>query len=543
MQAQEESLPFTLPRTPVEQTLALIWAEVLGRDAVGIHDNFIALGGNSLLAIQILFKAQQAGLECSPTQIFDCLTIAELALVMVTAEALPVPPLLDGEAVPLTPMQKIFLEGNERDHHQFNIAYVLHATVVLDPTALKAALAAVVQAHDALRLRFRHTLSGWHQWLAAGDADVPLTVVDLSAVPTTTHQQAIHATAVTVQASLDLEHGPLWRVVLFHLGATSTSQLLVTIHHLVADAFSFNILLNDLQIAYEQAVHGTPIYLPAVSTPFSYWAARLKQYATPELLARQLRYWQELPWERWRPLPKDFPEGRPLIQDGASGRRTGSLSVEGTKLLFEAVPEGGIPSDVVLLAALVQTVTAWTSGQPVLLERVELGRTPRFDDINLSRTVGWMANNPLLFFDIGTRADPGGVLTDIDAQLQRIPSRTIGYFGLLCYLEDAALIEKLRDSPPAQVFFNFLGRLNRFASGGGLLTSITEAVDDTDTTVTRDYKTKRIELIAAIEQDQLLWQWNYNPRFYQASTIDQLNADYERIVQAMVTYCLGLRKA
>lgn len=535
----EKEAPMTLPRTQVEQILAGIWAEVLNLPHVGIHDNFIALGGNSLVAIQILFEASQAGLEFSPTQFFDCLTIAELAQVVVVG-----PDSLEREQasgtgeVPLTPMQKIFLYGNERDHHQFNISFFFDTTTPapLDPQVLATALRAVMRHHDATRLRFTYNAPHWYQHIAEGEVEVPLTIVDLSAMSYELQQQAMNQTATATQSSLNLTAGPMLRIVLFQRGPLQPDRLLITMHHLITDGFAFGILLEDLQTAYQQLVNGETIRLPGRGTTFKEWAERLKAYATDDLLERQFQYWMDLPWRHLVPLPKDFPEGREAGK--ASGSVRGGVTADVTKMLFQHVPHTGITSDFVMIAALVRTVACWTEGQPILLETVESGRTPRFDDINLSRTVGWVANNPLFFFDIGTVDQPGEVLRAVHSQLQQMPSRQIGYFGLLCYLEEPEKVEKVRNAPPAQVFFNFVSRLVRFSPETSFLAPVIEAIDDTETTATRDYKTKRIELIAMMTEDTLTWQWEYNPRFYQRATILHLNTLYEQNLQRLIDHCL-----
>src|SRR4029077_14445662 len=144
-------------------TLAALWAEILRLERVGIHDNFFELGGDSILSIQIVARANEAGLFLTPRQVFQYPTIAELAgeaqaAPAVAAEQEPVT-----GPVPLTPIQRWFLEGGSAAPHHFNQAVLLQERQPLDPHLVERAFAALVRHHDALRLRFGPGAEGWWQ--------------------------------------------------------------------------------------------------------------------------------------------------------------------------------------------------------------------------------------------------------------------------------------------------------------------------------------------------------------------------------------------
>src|SRR6185369_13821148 len=224
---------FIGPRTKVEETLAIIWAQALGVERVGIHDNFLSLGGDSILSIQVVSKANRAGLRITARQLFTYPTIAELAAVAEIAQTTSVEQGEVSGEVELSPIQCWFFDKITSHRHHYNQALLLAAATDLDPALVRAALARLLAHHDALRARFQRRAAGWQQRIAPLQTDLPLTVVDLSAVAAADQRRAIEATADAAQASLDLADGPLLRLVLMRLGAGQGQRLLIVIHHLV----------------------------------------------------------------------------------------------------------------------------------------------------------------------------------------------------------------------------------------------------------------------------------------------------------------------
>ncbi len=209
---------YEAPHTPTEELLARIWAQVLGLERVGVHDNFFELGGDSILSIQVMARTAQAGCCITPRQIFEHQTVAELAVVAGTAVEVKA---FQGPVtgpVPLTPIQRWFLETDPIDPYHFNQALLLTVQELLAFPTLERALMALLEHHDALRLRFERSKEGWRQWNAppadSGERP-PLIQVDLSRLGRARGQQAIEEVGVLVQESLDLARGPLVRAVWF----------------------------------------------------------------------------------------------------------------------------------------------------------------------------------------------------------------------------------------------------------------------------------------------------------------------------------------
>ncbi|MFJ9419578.1 amino acid adenylation domain-containing protein, partial [Streptomyces sp. NPDC101227] len=280
------------PRTPVEETLAAIWAEVLGVEAVGVEDNFFDLGGDSILSIQVISRARRAGLVLASQDIFVRQTVAELAAGLQSAaddtDGLDEPP-VEGPVV-LTPIQRWFFRTHRKAPHHFNQALHLELTPGTDPEALAGAVAAVVAHHDALRLRYERTGAGWRQRNLAEDKTATLDRHDLSALPAEAHETAMTEITDALQTGFDLSAGPLIRFALFELAA-GNAQLVVVAHHLVMDGVSWRVLLEDLAVAYGQLASGAAVDLGPKTTSFQEWASRLRSHVEEGGFDEELAYW------------------------------------------------------------------------------------------------------------------------------------------------------------------------------------------------------------------------------------------------------------
>ena len=246
------------PRTREQRILASIWSDVLRVPALGVHDNFFDLGGDSILSIQIVSKANQAGLRLTPRDIFQHQTVAELAAAVGAAPAIEAEQGLVTGPVLLTPIQNWFFEQDFLDPHHFNQALLLEVKQKFDPHVLRQAIEHLVSHHDALRLRFVQRDSRWEQTGTDPDAAVPFRLLDLSDLEGVKQQSALEGTAADLQKSLHLSDGPLLQVALFDLGPNRSQRLFLVIHHLVVDGVSWRILLEDLQTAYDSLIRGAP---------------------------------------------------------------------------------------------------------------------------------------------------------------------------------------------------------------------------------------------------------------------------------------------
>ncbi|HFQ93913.1 MAG TPA: non-ribosomal peptide synthetase, partial [Anaerolineae bacterium] len=239
----ELAADFVAPRTPQEAALADVWAQLLGLEQVGVYDNFFELGGDSILSIQVIARAKQAGIHLTPKQLFQHPTIAELAAVAGSGPVIQAEQGIVTGDVPLTPIQRWFFEQNLPQPHHWNQAMLLEVTADLNSALLETAVSHLLTHHDALRLRFRRDGDGWRQHNAAPDDEIPFGHIDLSDLPAERRMDALQAQAAFLQTSLDLAYGPLLRIAYFTMGDGQPNYLLFIIHHLAVDSISWRILL------------------------------------------------------------------------------------------------------------------------------------------------------------------------------------------------------------------------------------------------------------------------------------------------------------
>ena len=247
-------LDYIAPRNEVEAKLAAIWAGVLGADRVGVCDNFFELGGDSIRGIQIIARAGAAGLWFTPKQLFQNQTIAELALFVDTADCTRAEQGPVTGPAPLSPIQCEFFALDLADPQHFNQSILLTVQPGVTPQIVDAAARRLLDHHDALRMHYTRGPDGaWQQVSMPANDDSVVERVDLSilsdtAVPVSSRQAAaMEEAAANAQAALRLESGPLVRMIYFDLGPGSPARLLIVIHHLVVDAVSWRILLEDLE--------------------------------------------------------------------------------------------------------------------------------------------------------------------------------------------------------------------------------------------------------------------------------------------------------
>ncbi|MEM7483561.1 MAG: condensation domain-containing protein, partial [Acidobacteriota bacterium] len=319
--------PQAQPLTPTEARLAEIWREVLRLEGpVGSADNFFELGGDSILTIQLVSRAREAGLELSPRLIFTHPTLGELAGALGTAAEQDQRQIIGTEpavgAVALTPIQHWFFDQLELADEPWHWNQTLLLTVRrrLPRPVVEQALAVLLEQHDMLRARFESRDGAWHQHIAATESRAPLHEIDLGSLPESRRRVALEAAAEQVQASLDLAAGPLLRLTVFRGldDATAPDRLLWVIHHLAVDAVSWRILLGDFEAAVRQIEAGkTPVPAPR-TTSYQAWSAALGQRVDDADTSEATRNWLSVPWREAVAPPFD----QPADDDREAGART-----------------------------------------------------------------------------------------------------------------------------------------------------------------------------------------------------------------------------
>ncbi|BAZ09548.1 amino acid adenylation domain-containing protein [Calothrix sp. NIES-4071] len=522
---------FVAPRTPTEEKLAAIWSEILKLEKVGVHDNFFELGGDSILSIQIISRANTVGIQIAPKQLFKYQTVAELAAVAgITRSVLAEQGLVTGK-VALTPIQQWFFEQKLSQPHYFNQSVLVEVPPLTDEQ-WQQVVQQLLLHHDALRLRFVQE-GEWQQINGAATETVPLSVIDLSHLSKEAQQKAINAADAELQASLNLSTGSIVRVALFKSGLNQPDQLLFIIHHLAVDGISWRILLEDLAIAYQQISTGVAIKLPPKTTSFQNWSDRLTEYGQSAAIATELDYWLN-ECNSKTSLPVDYPSATENNTLASTATVSLSLSEEETRALLQDVPFAyKTQINDVLLTALVQSFAQWTPERSLVVDLEGHGREDLFEDVDLSRTVGWFTTLFPVRLQLEEVNHPGEPLKLVKEQLRRIPNRGIGY-GVLRYLnQNPAIRRKLEMLPQAEVSFNYLGQFD-------------QVLEASDVLVVKEFKAeqsllnRRSHLLGVsglIRASKLEMTWAYSEKVHKRDTIERIASGFIEALKTLIVHC------
>jgi amino acid adenylation domain-containing protein/non-ribosomal peptide synthase protein (TIGR01720 family) len=526
---------YAAPSSPAEEELSRIWAAALRLPKVGVHDNFFELGGDSILSIQIVARAREAGLHLTPRQIFQHQTIAELAAAAGTLESVSAEQGAVVGPVPITPVQRWWLDQDVADPHHHNQAIFLEVREELDREALTAAIAALLEHHDMLRVRVTREGGRPAQSIAPPGGPAPLTHLDLSHLHGDELTAAIEREAAAAQASLDLALGPAARVVHFDLGPASPGRLLFVVHHMGVDGVSWRILLEDLWSAYEQADRGEAIKLSPKTTSFQRWAERLAEHARSDEMRDEEAFWLGEGRADVGHLPGDG-EGDNL--EGAARAVVMELTQAETEQLLREVPEVyRTQVNDILLTAWAQAASAWTGARRVLVDLEGHGREEIFADADVTRTVGWFTAIYPVVLDLDPHAGPGEAIMSVKEQLRAIPGRGLGY-GLLRYLrEGEAVSTRLAALPRAEVSFNYLGQFDQALPDSSPFSFAKESLGPGYSP--RAARPYLLDVQGSVRGGKLRVRLAFSEGRLQRESIEQLGARLLEALRGLIAHCLS----
>jgi amino acid adenylation domain-containing protein/non-ribosomal peptide synthase protein (TIGR01720 family) len=520
------------PRTPVESLLADIWQQVLAVEHVGVDDNFFELGGDSIQTIQVVARARKAGIAITVKQLFVHQTIGELAAVAGEVRPPDARHAVNVGPCRLSPIQCWFFEQAPADPHYFNQSVLLDVAPDLGPDVLEATLAWLATHHDALRLRFTCSPSGWQATIAdprTADHHWPLERYDLSDLPANERESAYLTAAAGLQASLDLASGPLARAGWFDLGHDLPPRLLLIAHHLAVDAVSWRILLADLQTVARQIACGDPPSLPEASTPLVTWSDRLVERARSADLFAESEFWLDDSRRNAAPLPRD---------DRGDNFRTKTRGVatvfdeSGTGELLAAQGAGEVTVHALLLTALARVVGRWTGVEDVLFDVEGHGRAPFADDLDVSQTVGWFTTWYPLQLTLPAGLEGNEAVLRVQDALERTPKQGASY-GLLRWLRgDEQLAAALAAMPQAEVSFNYLGRFECLFEPDSPF-SISDAGMGPQQSP-RQRRSHLLDVNAYIRDGRLHVEWSYSRAIHCRETIERLAGSFAAELRTLV---------
>jgi amino acid adenylation domain-containing protein/non-ribosomal peptide synthase protein (TIGR01720 family) len=540
------------PATPVEQSLMQVWSEVLGIEHLGVDDDFFALGGDSILSLQLVARARRRGLRMSPQQIFESRTIRRLASTIAepSRDDGPTPGRSsapsdggtgqsgagssgvrsDGSRgeVPLLPAQLAFLEQEFPERHRYTQSLMLTVKGTLDAGRLERAIESLQRRHDALRLVYSQDLRGtWRQRYLEPDPEERRRTPVLSVRSARTDQE-VEALMEGARERLDLRRGPLFQAVLIDLD-TRGQRLFLVAHHLIVDVVSWRILLEGLESSYRAP--DVSLEPAAEACSVARWSEALRQYAGGERLKAQLPYWTTvLGAAAAGDLPRDNTGGRNWVKYRASADFT--LSVPDTQRLLRQLPEAlGAEINELLLTALARALSRWSEHSSVLLQLEGHGRDGVLPALDASETVGWLTSVHPVRLTPGMGSDVRASLAAIRDQLRTLPDRGIGY-GVLRYVSDKSVRDALEGLGTPRVTFNYLGQFDSAVSGSELFEAVqaSGAAELADETPLGNWLTFN----GHVSGRELKMTCNYSRDLFHPENIERLVQQYRSELQALI---------
>lgn len=510
-----------------EEKLVKIWCEILGLKHVDINDNFFQLGGDSILSIQLVAKARNAGLEVTPKQLFEYQTIKYLAENIAEKEVKTGPQtLVSGDAV-LTPIQSWFVEQDLEQPHHFNQSMMFNVPHDVDVKMLEETVKRVISHHDALRINL--VKDKINKQINKVDFEFKLDVEDLSKLDENSIKDEIVRLCNNVQSSLNLEEGLLVKGLYVKLKDNSKGKLLIVIHHMVVDGVSWRIISEDLNDVYSNLVSENTVNLPMKTTAYIDWANKLSEYLDRDDIEEEVEYWNQILNVKTEDIPTI---GNTINNFEKSAVEVHSLfTKEDTKMLLSEIPKKyHTEINDILLTALYITMKDWIGSDIVKIHLEGHGREDIIDDVDLSRTVGWFTSIYPVALTSYKCDDFIHTLNCIKGILRNIPNKGVGY-SILKHLNQSKDI-LLSEESNIDVSFNYLGQFNSNVGSKLLLEPSNENCG-----LQIGEKNRRnhlIDVVGSVNDGLLEFNWIYCKEIIDETAMEELSKKYVSVIKKFI---------
>lgn len=523
------------PRDEIEKKLVDVFESVLGRDTIGINENFFMIGGDSIKSIQIASRLFKIGYKIKMRDIFQNPSILELAPLVKKVERVQDQSVVTG-ILPLTPIQVEFFTRPRRHRNHYNQAVMLYSEDGFEEKHLKAVFAKLTEHHDTLRMTYKVENGEVVQRNNGLESPTSFMVYDFRSQPDEQlARQALEAKAGEIQKSIDIETGPLMKTALFKLN--DGDRLLIVIHHLVIDGISWRILFEDIENLYthykETKGKGGQEFSFKTDS-FKAWAEKMVEYADSESLLKEKAYWAEIESAVIPAIEKEFDVEDNLTQN--KGFQSFTLTKEETTRLLTKVNNAfGTEINDILLCGLGLSIREIYRIERVLISLEAHGREEIFNDIDVNRTVGWFTSIYPVLLDMSHEQDLSRQIKEVKETLHRVPNGGIGY-GILKYLTARENKKEITFKLEPRICFNYFGEFDRDVEqmSFGIAKESVGKMQSSEDNMEYEW-----EINGMIKNGRLEMTIGYNTKQYNSETIKRLFNRYRMELNRVISYCVS----
>ncbi|ACC81527.1 non-ribosomal peptide synthetase [Nostoc punctiforme] len=527
---RELEVNFVAPRTPIEEILAPIWADVLRVEQIGVYDNFFELGGHSLLATQLVSRIRTTfKIELPLRSLFEAATIANLAEYIQqyqrnSSELLipPLQPVARNENIPLSFAQQRLWFLNQLDPNSaaYNIPGAVSFQGQLNVAALEQSLSEIIRRHEALRTNFI-TQAGEAVQIIRPVSSWTMTVIDLQDLPADEREIEIQQLAtVAAQQPFDLVNESLIRTTLLAISETE-NILLFCMHHIVSDGWSMGVFVQEVAELYTAFSQGHLSSLPELAIQYADFAVWQRQWLQGEVKESQINYWREqlAGAPALLELPTDRP--RPAVQTFRGTTQSFSLSEELSQALSLLSRQEGVTLFMTLLAAFDTLLHRYTGQTDILVGSAIANRN--YSEIE--GLIGFFVNTLVFRTDVSGNPSFRQLLERVrEVSLEAHTHQDLPFELLVEALQPE---RDLSHTPLFQVMFVFQNTPTSDIELPGLTLS----------SLTTESLTAKFDLTLAFENtDQgLVGAWEYNTDLFDTLTIARMIGHFQTLLESIVT--------
>ena len=516
---------YEAPSNEVEKLLVSLCEAVLGVSKIGVGDNFLNLGGDSIKSILLVSRLRQQGYILNVADVLRVPVLKNLVKLIKKGDKVIDQSEVEGEVMLTPPQLNLFKDSGLTKMNHFNQSILLKSKEPLDINIVKKSIGQLVRHHDALRITFTEDNGIWKQYNHKYDEHFSQVVYhDLSLEEDGLKEMGM--ICEKIQSTLNLSKGPLFSVS--HFKFSNCDYVAFICHHLLVDEISCKIIKEDFTTLYEQNILGEIISLPQKTDSYKKWASALQDYANNDLLQKEIKYWKSLEHDISKfSVENNLDKGKITLNTKASF----ILDETMTNLLLTKVHNVyNTEVNDILLTGLGLAIKDVFNINKTLVNLEGHGREDIIDEIDLSRTVGWFSAEHPVVLDVSETLDIEESLVGIKDSIRKIPSNGIGY-SILKYLN-----KDYSSNLTPVIMFNYLADFDANDKTNKkrkeLFEYASEYIGKDVVETTED--TLIFNFTGTIIEGELTLSLSYNDEQFSKETIDNFIKKYEQNVTELI---------